>query len=121
MNEKKQKLTLHIEYDAIPNRENINYAFQRLITNLAIATKFKPYQKSWNEFSRGLDLVTKWAIIYDQTKNLTQIDLEEIKKVDDILYDLDGMYLSTEGLYAEEAYEWLLQIDVLVKKSKGIL
>ena len=43
--------------------------------------------------------------------------MDEIKEVECILYDLDGKYLSTEGLYAENAYIWLGQIQVLIKKT----
>lgn len=108
---------LYITYSAIPTYENVSYAFERLITPITIATSFEPYKDSWKQFNIVLDIIKKWAIIYDTTKDLTKIDVNEIKKVDDILYELDSKYLSIEGLYAENAYIWLGQIQVLIKKS----
>lgn len=108
---------LHITYSAIPTYENVSYAFERLITPITIATSFEPYRDSWEQFKVVLNIVKKWVIIYDKTKDLTKIDMKELKKVDDILYELDGKYLSTEGLYAENAYIWLGQIQILIKKT----
>lgn len=108
---------LHITYSAIPTYENVSYAFERLITPITIATSFEPYKDSWEQFNIVLDIIKKWVIIYDKTKDLTKIDVDEIKEVECILYDLDGKYLSTEGLYAENAYIWLGQIQVLIKKA----
>lgn len=108
---------LHITYRSIPTYENVSYAFERLIIPITIATSFEPYRDSWEQFNIVLDIVKKWVIIYDTTKDLTKIDVNEIKKVDSILYELDGKYLSTEGLYAENAYIWFGQIQVLIKKA----
>jgi len=114
---KEKNRILNIKYEVIPTKENVDYAFQRLITNLVIATKFKEYQKSWQEFEEILNIVSKWAIIFDKTKILQNIDLNELKYVENKLYDLDGEYLSIDGLYAEDAYIWIGQIQVLVNKS----
>jgi len=114
---KEKNRILNIKYEVIPTKENVDYAFQRLITNLVIATKFKEYQKSWQEFEEILNIVSKWAIIFDKTKSLQNIDLNELKYVENKLYDLDGEYLSIDGLYAEDAYIWIGQIQVLVNKS----
>ncbi len=105
-----------IKYTASATKENINYVFERLITPLAIATAFEPYKESWSSFENVLKIVTSWAIVYDQTKDLSKINLNEFKHVDDVLYHLDDKYLNKDGLYAEEAYEWLIQLSIIIKK-----
>lgn len=108
---------LNITYNAIPNKENIYYAFQRLISSLAISTIFEPYKESHEEFNEILKVVCNWAIDYDKNYDLTRISLDEVKNVSDMLFELDNKYLSKEGLYVEDAYEWILQIEILLEKS----
>lgn len=44
---------LKVTYNAIPNKENVFYAFQRLITSLTISTIFEPYKESHEEFDKA--------------------------------------------------------------------
>ena len=101
---------LVINYNTNPTNDNIYYAFQRLITPLSIATKFEPYKESWNEINDILNKIIEWSIEYDKNKDLSIINQADIKSIIDELYDLDGKYLSEDGLYMEEAYEWILQL-----------
>jgi dihydrodipicolinate reductase len=39
-----------ITYEANPTKENINYAFQKLVTPIIAATGYKAYQESHQEF-----------------------------------------------------------------------
>lgn len=105
-------------YDANPTNENITYVFERLITPIAVATNFTPYKKSWEQFENILKTVAKWMITYDTTKDLLQINFEEFIKVRQQLFDLDSKYLPEDGFYAEDAYEWILQLQILIEKLK---
>jgi len=100
----------------INNYEKVDYTFQRLITSIAIASIYEPYKDSQKEFKEVLNIIIKWNINYDKTKDLSVIKLDEFKSVDKILYELDGKYLDSEGLYAEEAYEWILQLEILIQQ-----
>ncbi len=106
-------------YNTNPTKENITYAFQRLITPLVIATYFKPYKESWDKFNKVLHIVVNWAIIYDDTNDLSKIDFNQFKEIRQQLFELDSLYLSADGLYAEEAYEWFLQLQILLENIKG--
>lgn len=109
---------LRIIYDATPTYNNVCYIFQRLITSLSVATSFKPYKGSWKEFEEVLDIVKQWMIIYDKSKDLNSINTGEVEKIHDILYNLDSKYLACDGLYAEDAYEWILQLKIILKKER---
>lgn len=106
---------LMIIYNAEPKKQNVFYAFQRLITALSIASKYDVYQKDSELVKRILDVVIDWAIKYEETANLECILPDEIADIKQKLYNLDGKYLSEKGLHFEEAYEWIIQLGVLIK------
>jgi len=105
-------------YEPNPTDENITYAFEQIITPIAIATNFIPYKKSWKHFEEILKKVTKWAIIYDTTKDLLKVDFEEFINIRQQLFELDSEFLPEDGLYVEKAYEWVLQLQILIEKLK---
>ncbi len=111
---------LIIEYDANYNDREINYMFQRLITPLAIGSKFEPYKEDHSLITETLNQIIEWAISYEDERTLSFIDNTTLKKYSDILYDLDGKYLSTKGIYMEDAYIWIEQLEVLAREEKNI-
>ncbi len=108
---------LTITYEAFPTKENINYAFQKLVTPIIAATGYKPYQESQQDFKQILDTVTDWIILYANTNDLSKINWDEFINIRQRLFDLDSKYLPLDGCYAEEAYEWAIQLQVLLEKS----
>ncbi len=104
-------------YEPIPTKKNIEYAFQRLVTPIEFAIDFKPYEESKKEFEEILDTIKKWIIIYTNTNDLNQINWEQFIEIRQQLFELDSKYLPSDGFYAEDAYEWALQLQVLIEKS----
>lgn len=115
MKNKSKKLI--VEYDCKLERKQISYAFQRLITPLAVASYYEPYKDDWQEIKKVLEIVCKWEIAFEKDYKLADIYKEDLQYVDKVLYDLDGKYLSTAGIYMEDAYEWFIQICNLFEKS----
>lgn len=107
---------LIIKYEPKNEKKNIDYIFQKLITSLAMAFKSVIYIDDRDEIKYICDNLIEMAIIYDETKNLQKIDFKELELLESKLYDLDGKYLSSNGLYMEEAYEWVLQLITVYKK-----
>ena len=115
MKNKSNKLI--VEYDCKLERKQISYAFQRIITPLAIASYYEPYKDDWQEIKKVLEIVCKWEIAFEKDYKLADIYKEDLQYVDKVLYDLDGKYLSTDGIYMEDAYIWFEQIAVLYNKQ----
>ena len=111
-------MELIIKYNANLTYKEVCYAFQRLIFSLAMATSYDEYSEDKEELNNILNTVKKWFIMYNESKNLSLVSLNELEVIEKKLYDLDGKYLSSNGLYCEEAYEWILQLQILIKKAK---
>lgn len=116
MTEKSKKRELDITYEPDPTKKNIDYMFQRLVTALIASTGFTLYEKSHVEFKAILEKVMNWIINYANTKDLSLINWNEFIEVRQKLFELDSKYLLKDGCYAEEAYEWTLQLQILLEK-----
>ena len=108
---------LLINYKCEFDDEQIKYMFQRLITSLATSSNYILYKEDNETINKILKSVCTWYISYQKTKTLKFIDEEDLNKNIDILYDLDGKYLSTDGIFIEESYEWILQLNILKNKE----
>lgn len=117
MDKNKTHKILTITYESIPTRANINYVFQKLVTSIIASTGFDLYEESHQEFKQILNTVMKWIVDYVNTENLNSIDFNEFIIIRQQLFELDSKYLPIDGRYAEEAYEWALQLQVLLEKS----
>ncbi len=108
---------LLINYKCEFNDTNIKYMFQRLISALATSLNYSSYKEDYENISNILKDVCKWFINYQKTKSLSFVKEEDLKKNIYILYDLDGKYLSVDGIFIEESYEWILQLNILKNKE----
>lgn len=103
-------------YEPIPTNLNIEYIFQRLIFAVLESFNYEPYKSTKKEWKEVLVVVIKWLSIYINSKDLLKIDQNEFNSIKKQLFEFDSMYLSVEGLYAEEAYEWILQLEIILEK-----
>jgi len=108
---------LLINYKCEFDDKQIKYMFQRLITSLATSYNYILYKEDNEIINKILKNVCNWYISYLKTKTLKFIDEEDLNKNIDILYDLDGKYLSVDGIFIEESYEWILQLKNIMKKE----
>lgn len=115
MDNNKNKLI--INYEPNLTEKNIEYVFQRLLFSIVSASGFELYTESMNEFDKILNIVKKWIVIYANTKDISKIDWNEFVLVRQQLFELDSRYISVDGFYAAECYEWILQLQVLLEKS----
>lgn len=105
-------------YNSSLTERDINCAFANVFMYLLEAVNFAPYKESKQQFDNVLQKVKKWYKSYCTFESLSFIDADELNNVDDILYELDGKYLTEDGLSAEMLYEWFIQLCVLIEKSK---
>lgn len=105
-------------YEPVPTIKNVEYVFQRLLLSVIESTGFIPYEKSQDEYKKIAPIIIKWVIDYANTKDLLRIDWDEFIYIRQQLFELDSKNLSVEGLYAEEAYEWMLQLQILLEKIR---
>ena len=112
MYEKNQRKVLYSIYESIPSEENINYAFEKLIMPLTASTGYKYYEDVHNDFQEILKIVSNWLIIYVNTLNLNNINIEEFNDVKTKLFELYEKNLG--GYYIQDAYEWILQLELLI-------
>ena len=117
MAENDNESALTITYESNPTEKNIDYAFQRLLFPVIAGTGFEPYKESRQEFTQILNTIMNWVVIYANSKDLTQIKWDEFIEIRQQLFDLDSKYLPAAGYYAEDAYEWALQFQVLLEKK----
>lgn len=108
---------LLINYKCEFDDKQIKYMFQRLITSLATSFNYSLYKEDNEIINKILKNVCTWYINYLKMKTLKFIDEEDLNKNIDILYDLDGKYLSVDGIFIEESYEWILQLKNIMKKE----
>lgn len=108
---------LLINYKCEFDDKQIKYMFQRLITSLATSYNYSLYREDNETINKILKTVCTWYINYQKAKTLKFIDEEDLNKNIDILYDLDGKYLSVDGIFIEESYEWILQLKNIMKKE----
>lgn len=106
-------------YEPIPTEKNIEYIFQRLIFAVIEASNYEPYKTTRPEWEKILEIITKWLSIYINDKNLLEINWDEFLEIKEQLFQFDSKYLSADGLYAEEAYEWILQLEIILEKLKN--
>jgi len=102
-----------------PIKKNIEVVFQKLIFSLASASGYKEYEKSHQDLKHILDVVINWIIIYSNTKDLNQINKRVIINIKQRLFELDGEYLLKDEWYIQQAYEWLLQLELLIEKNNS--
>lgn len=114
----KQKNKLVVYYEPNLTNENIEYVFQRLIFSITAATFFENYKYSKEQFNKILDIIRNWLAIYINTKSISKIDFNEFISIRQQLFELDSKYISCDGFYAAECYEWILQLQILLEKSK---
>ena len=105
-------------YKPVPTINNVEYVFQRLLLSVIESTGFQPYEKSHDEYKKIASIIIKWVIEYANTKDLLRINWDEFVYIRQQLFELDSNNLSVDGLYAEEAYEWMLQLQILLEKIK---
>ena len=105
-------------YEPIPTINNVEYVFQRLLLSVIESTGFQPYEKSHDEYKKIAPIIIKWVIEYANTKDLLLINWDEFVYIRQQLFKLDSNNLSVDGLYSEEAYEWILQLQILLEKIK---
>jgi len=115
MENKKNKLIIY--YEPRLTNENIEYVFQRLIFSITAASFLENYKCSKEQFNKILDIIRKWLAIYINKKSISEIDMNEFIFVRQQLFELDSKYISTDGFYAAECYEWILQLQILLEKS----
>ncbi len=108
---------LQIIYKPIPTEENIEYVFQKIVVSLIFSKGFNKYSESAKDFEKLLNTVISWLEIYSNSKKLKHIQFNDFKNVKDILFNLDEKYMLVEEWYAQQAYEWLLQLEVLITKE----
>lgn len=106
-------------YEPVPTEKNIEYIFQRLIFAVIGASNYEPYKSTQSKWKEILKIIEEWLSIYINSKKLLEINLDEFKKIKQQLFEFDNEYLSTEGLYAEDAYEWILQLEIILEKLKN--
>lgn len=106
-----------IIYEPIPTPHNIDYAFQRLLFALVESANYKEYENSKSDYEKILQIVIKWISDYINHNEILNIDEKEFYFIKEQLYHLDNMYLSSDGLYAEESYEWMIQLEILITKQ----
>lgn len=116
MNKLPEKRELSITYEPTPTKKNIDYMFQRLVTPLIASTGFNLYEESHGEFKAILEKVMTWIVNYANTEDLSLINWNEFIEIRQKLFELDSKYLPQDGCYAEEAYEWSLQLQILLEK-----
>lgn len=105
-------------YEPIPTDENIEYVFQRILVSLILSKGYIPYQKHHQQFKDTLNIIMSWIEIYSNTKNLTHIDQNLYQKTEDLLSEIDQKYILENQWYAQQSYEWFLQLGILIKKMK---
>lgn len=104
-------------YEPVYNTKNIDYAFQKLLFSLTESINFREYVESKNEFQEILEVINKWINNYVNNNERLEIDKNEFENVKKRLFELDNKYLNIDGLYAEECYEWILQLEILMMKN----
>ena len=109
---------IKIEYNTEYNDKQIKYLFQRLITALCLSSYYNLYEEDHSSIEEILYNACKWFETYLKEKTLKFVNESQLAKYEDILYELDGKYLSVDGLFIEEAYEWILQFKNMIKKEK---
>jgi len=109
---------IKIEYNTEYNDKQIKYLFQRLITAVCLANHYDLYEEDHSPIEEILSVICSWFNKYLKEKSLKFIEESQIDKYEDVLYELDGKYLSVDGLFIEDAYEWLLQLKNMIKKEK---
>lgn len=105
-----------MEYKPIATEENIEYAFQKLILAVMESMIYKPYAEDAHEYKNILMIIFQWLTDFVNNKNLKSINYNEFKNVQQKLFELDNKYLNADGLYAEDAYEWILQLEIILSK-----
>lgn len=101
------------EYEPLPTEENIKFVFQKLIFDLVCGANFETYLGSKREIENILSIVTEWLAKFINTKSLSHIKYDDLLSLNERIYQLDDKYLSADGLYMEDAYEWIVQLQVI--------
>ncbi len=104
------------EYEPNPIEKNIEFAFQKLIFSVTASANYNCYKETENEWKDILKIINKWLNIYVNTKNLSKINPKEFNIIQEKLFELDSKYLQESSLYAEDAYEWIIQLKILLEK-----
>jgi hypothetical protein len=104
-------------YEPIYNTKNIEFVFQKLLFSLIESINFKEYIDSKEEFQEILEVINKWINNYVNNNEILEIDKNEFENVKKRLFELDNKYLNIDGLYAEECYDWILQLEILMMKN----
>lgn len=106
-------------YKPIPTEQNIEYAFERLLLPIVESANYGEYKESHDKYNSILLIIIKWISSYVNTKTLKNIELNEFYEIKQQLFELDNKYLSFNELYAEEAYEWILQLQIIIEKERN--
>lgn len=84
-----------------PTRQNIEYAFSKLLFNLNAAIASVEYKDSNDKYNKMLEYVKKWETVYLKNGDLINVNHEELLDVYDQLAEL-----RCQGQYAERADQW---------------
>ncbi len=109
---------IKIEYNTEYNDKQIKYLFQRLITALCLSSHYNLYEEDHSSIEEILCNACNWFETYLKEQTFKFVNESQLAKYEDILYELDGKYLSVDGIFIEESYEWILQLKNMIKKEK---
>ena len=99
--------------------ERTRRIFQKIVYNLIECISFEEYKESRKKFEEILVCVRKWISDYVNNSEVLNIDSDDLEKVRKDIEDLDSYYISYNGLYVEDLYEWIMQLCVVNIKKRS--
>lgn len=83
---------------------NVSNIFVRMIGYLNLILQFESYQEDHGEYGNILNIINKWAVQYEQSRNLNFISNNDLVNIYDKLDDLQTKYICNDKMGSESEY-----------------
>jgi len=90
-----------------PNSDNIDFVFSKILFCLTSAFMYNEYSDMKEDIKYELDNFTKLLKIYTNSKNLLDINFDELDNIAIKISTMDCKTVTRDGLYLEMADIWL--------------
>ena len=78
--------------------------FVRLIGYLNLILQYDSYMEDYNEYSKILDFINKWALEYENKRNLNFIDNNELIAIYEKADELQTKYICNDKMGSESEF-----------------
>lgn len=102
---------------------NISNLFVRLIGYLNLILQFESYKEDHKEYNKILDFINKWAVQYENKRDLNCIDNEDLIAIYEKSDELQTKYIcndkiGSESEFSDHVLNLICDLRVIYKKIR---